>query len=157
MSEMRREWNFEITSFLFIAGVVALFVLPVYNESDQLYRFYTENIVGIFVFFTFSKYIFLLKFSPFARLKWLKFMLIFACIPLMMYLVDSLYEFQKFLDEEGIASVLLHTGDMNNYNFGKFIRYQFMFFTTGAIVVTALMPVRMIISFWRTHNTPDKV
>lgn len=154
---MQRQWSFEFFSWIFIFGVVVLFVLPIYNESAELYRYYIPNIVGITVFLHFTRYIFLLRFSPFARMKWVKFTTVFLCIPLMMYLVDSLYEFQKFLDEEGIASVLLHTGDMSNYNFGKFIRYQFIFFVTGAIVVTAMMPVRLIISFWRTYNTPDKV
>jgi hypothetical protein len=154
---MTKEWNFEWMSYLFVAGVIALFILPVYNVADTKYRFYIENMVAIAVFFSFTKYIFLLKYSPFARIKWLKFSIVFLCIPLMMYLIGSLYDFQKFLDEEGIASVLVHTADMSNYNFGKFIRYQFIFFTTGAIVVTFLMPVRMIISFWRTYNTPDKV
>jgi hypothetical protein len=154
---MTKEWKFEWQSYLFVAGVIALFLLPIYNVADHKYRFYTENIVSIAVFLSFSKYIFLLKFSPFARKKWLKFAVVFLCIPLMMYLIDALYEFQKFLDEEGIASVLVHTSDMSNYNFGKFIRYQYMFFNTGAIVVTFLMPIRLIISFWRTYNTPDKV
>ncbi|MFZ1703094.1 MAG: hypothetical protein WAT79_02045 [Saprospiraceae bacterium] len=154
---MSKEWSFELLSYLFIIGVVALFVLPIYNESDQLYGFYIENIVGIVVFFSFTKYIFLLKFTPVARAKWIKFASVFLCIPLLMYLVGSLYDFQRFLDEEGIASVLLHTGDMSNYNFGKFIKYQFIFFTTGAIVVTAFMPIRLIISFWRTRNTVDQV
>lgn len=154
---MSREWSFEILSLVFILGIVALFLLPIYNVTGDKYFFFVENAVAILVFLSFSKYIFLLKYSPFARVKWIKFSAVFLCIPLMMYLIGSLYDFQKFVDEEGIASVLLHTGDMSNYQFGKFIRYQFVFFATGAIVVTALLPVRMIISFWRTYNTPDKV
>lgn len=154
---MSREWNFELVSLVFILGVAALFLLPTYNVTGDKFIFFVENTVAIVVFLSFTKYIFLLRFSPFARNKWVKFSAIFLCIPLMMYLVGSLYDFQKFVDEEGIASVLLHTEDMSYYQFGKFIRFQFVFFATGAIVVTALLPIRMIISFWRTYNTPDKV
>lgn len=154
---MSKEWSFEILSTIFIAGVVALFLLPVYNATEDKYLFFIENAAAIIIFLSFSKYIFLLKYTPYARVKWIKFAAIFLCIPLMMYLIDSLYDFQRFLDEEGIASVLLHTGEMENYSFGKFIRYQCIFFLTGAIVVTALLPIRMIVSFWRTYNTPDKV
>src|SRR5690606_6984343 len=153
---MNREWSFELLTIIFIAGVVALFLLPTYNATGEKYMFFIENAVAIVVFLSFSKYLFLLKYTPYARVKWIKFAAIFLCIPLMMYLIDSLYDFQRFLDEEGIASVLLHSGDMSNYSFGKFIRYQYIFFMTGAIVVTAMLHVRMIISFWRTHNTTDK-
>ena len=111
---MTKEWNFEWQSYLFVFGVVALFVLPVYNVADYKYKFYIENIVSITVFLSFTKYIFLLKYSPFARIKWLKFSIVFLCIPLMMYLIGALYDFQKFLAEEGIASVLVHNSDNVN-------------------------------------------
>ena len=83
--------------------------------------------------------------------------LIFAPIPLFMYHVGSLYDFQKFVDEKGIITFLKGSNEISDYNFGKFIKYQFIFFFTVSIVTIVLMPVRMIISFWRIINTKDKV
>jgi formate hydrogenlyase subunit 3/multisubunit Na+/H+ antiporter MnhD subunit len=74
-----------------------------------------------------------------------------------MYHIDSLYNFQRFIDEEGTISFFSGSNDLNDYNFGKFIKFQFIFFCVGALVTIGLMPVRMIISFWRTTNTKDKV
>jgi len=74
-----------------------------------------------------------------------------------MYHIDSLYNFQRFIDEEGTISFFSGSTDMSDYNFGKFIKYQFIFFCVSALVTIGLMPVRMIISFWRTTNTNDKV
>ncbi|MBK8517598.1 MAG: hypothetical protein IPL55_15305 [Saprospiraceae bacterium] len=121
------------------------------------YSFYVPNFISIIVFLTFSRLIFLLSFTPYSRLKWVKMVLIFAPIPLFMYHVGSLYDFQKFVDEKGIITFLKGSNEISDYNFGKFIKYQFIFFCTGAIVTIVLMPVRMIISFWRIINTKDKV
>jgi hypothetical protein len=74
-----------------------------------------------------------------------------------MYLVDNLYDFQRFLDEEGTIAFFKNSFELSDYNFGRFIKYQFLFFTTGAIVTTLLIPIRMIVSFWRLFNTADRV
>jgi len=113
--------------------------------------------VSIVVFLTFSRIIFLLANTPYARVKWLRMLLVFLPIPLLLYHVDSLYDFQRYVDEKGTISFFSGSNDMADYDFGRFIKYQFIFFCTGAIVTILLMPVRMIISFWRTTNTPDKV
>jgi hypothetical protein len=152
-----KKWQVELLSIVFIAGICGLILLPVYIQAGNLYRFYVENAISIFVFLSFTKYIFLLEYLPYSRNRWFKFAGIFLAIPVFLYLINSLYDFQRFLDEEGIASVLLHTQNMDNYDFGKFIRYQYLLFNTGALVCTALLPVRMIVSFWRIYNTKDQV
>lgn len=154
---MSKEWNFEILSLLFILGICLLMIFPIYYEAGQYFKFYTENIVSIIILLSFTKYIFLLKYTPYAKMKWVKFTAAFLCIPLFLYLINSLFDFQRFLDEEGVASVLLHTQNMDNYNFGKYIKYEFIFVTVGAIVTTILFPIRMIVSIWRVINTKDKV
>lgn len=115
------------------------------------------NIAAILIFLIFSRTLFLLKFTLFARSSWIRLILVFLPIPIFMYLVDSLYEFQRYIDENGTISFLRGAGEMTDYEFGRFIKYQFIFFTVGALVANVLMPVRMIISFWRTTNTADRV
>jgi hypothetical protein len=74
-----------------------------------------------------------------------------------MYHIDSLYNFQRFIDEEGTISFFRGSSDLNDYNFGRFIKYQYIFFCVSALVTIGLLPIRMIVSFWRTTNTSDKV
>jgi hypothetical protein len=78
-------------------------------------------------------------------------------IPLFMYHLDNLYDFQRYVDENGTISFLKGSTDLDDYSFGKYIKYQFIFFCTGALVTIVLMPIRMIVSFWRTTNTKDQV
>lgn len=74
-----------------------------------------------------------------------------------MYQIDGLFEFQKFIDEEGTISFFKESNSLSDYNFGKFIKYQYIFFSVAAFVTVVLLPIRMIISFWRTTNTTDTV
>lgn len=152
-----KKWNFEILSWLFVLAFCTLILLPVYLKSGINYGFYIPNAVAIIIFLTFTRLIFLLSYTPYSRVKWLKFLLIFLPIPLFLYHIDSLYNFQRFIDEEGTISFLKGTTELSDYNFGRFIKYQFIFFCVSAIVTIVLLPARMIISFWRTTNTIDKV
>ena len=149
--------RFEVFSWIFAIGLCALFLVPIYLKSGEKYLFYIPNIVAIIIFIIFSRTIFLLRFTLFARNRWIRFILVFLPIPVFMYLTDSLYEFQRYVDENGTISFIRGAGEMSDYEFGRFIKYQFIFFTVGAFVANLLMPVRMIISFWRTTNTTDRV
>jgi hypothetical protein len=154
---MKKEWNFEFLSWAFVLVFCVLILSPVIFKSGVYYTFYVQNAVSIIVFLTFSRLIFLLGYTPYARLKWLRMLLVFLPIPLFMYHLDNLYDFQRYVDENGTISFLKGSTNLDDYNFGKYIKYQFIFFSTGALVTIVLMPVRMIVSFWRTTNTKDRV
>jgi hypothetical protein len=154
---MDKKFNFEILSWVFALVFAALFMIPIYMRSGANFPFYFSNAVSIIVFLTFTRWIFLWAYSPFAKSKWTRLILIFLPIPLFMYHIDGLFEFQKFVDEEGTIAFFKGSNDMSDYNFGRFIKYEYIFFCVGALVAIVLIPVRMIISFWRTSNTQDKV
>jgi hypothetical protein len=154
---MQKHWNFEGLSWIFIFLLCALVMAPIYFKCHEHFHFYTRNIVAIVIFFAFSKYIFLLPFTPFGRLNWWRLVMIFLPIPLLFYSLDTLFNFQRFVDEEGTIAFFKGSTNLADYNFGKYIRFEFVFFAVGALVTIVLLPVRMIISFWRTVNTKDKM
>lgn len=154
---MQKQLNFELLSWLFAIVFCTLFITPIYMKSGHNYPFYISNITSIIIFLTFTRLIFLLAYTPYARSKWLRMVLIFLPIPLFMYQIDGLFEFQKFIDEEGTISFFKESNSLSDYNFGKFIKYQYIFFSVAAFVTVVLLPIRMIISFWRTTNTTDTV
>lgn len=154
---MNTKISFEVLSWLFAIIFAALFVLPIYVKCGTNYTFYIENIVSIILFVTLTRLLFLFSYTPYCRSKWLRMVLIFLPIPFLMYQIGNLYDFQKFVDEEGAISFFKDSFEISDYNFSRFIKYQFLFFCVSAIVTLVLLPVRMIISFWRTINTNDKV
>lgn len=155
MDSLKR--NVEIYFWLIVLLAIILLISPIYIKTGANYPFYVSNIMAIFIFLTFTRLIFLLKYAPYARHKWFRLIMIFLPIPLLMYHIDSFFAFREFIEEEGVITFFKGSADMSDYHFGKFIRNQYMFFLVAAIITMLLMPVRMIISFWRTTNTLDKV
>ncbi len=154
---MNQKIQYEILAITFAVVVSALFVLPIYFRIGDDYDYYAANIVAIIVFITFSRWIFLLPFSPFARSNWFRFVLIFLPIPLFIYQLDSLMDFTAYIDEYGSTGFFKDLIDPSNYTFAKYIRYQFLFFSTSSLITIMLLPLRMIRSFWRTVNTKNRV
>jgi len=149
--------NLEVYFWLIVLMLILLIVTPIYLKIGNNYPFYISNIVAIFIFLTFTRIIFLLKYAPYARHKWFRLIMIFLPIPLFLYHIDTFFAFREFIEEEGVIKFFPGSSDMSDYNFGKYIKSQYMFFLVSAIVTLFLMPIRMIISFWRTTNTKDKV
>lgn len=154
---MRTYWQVEGLIWVFTFLFCCLILGPIYVKTGINYSFYLQNGVSILLFLTFARLIFLLRFAPYARSGILRFLLIAVCIPLFMYQLNNLYDFQRFMDEEGTISFFKGEYQQSDYQIGRIIRYQFVFFSVASLVSIAAMPVRMIISFWRTTNTKDAV
>ena len=154
---MKQKNQFEILAIVFAVVVSLLFMAPIYFNADVNYHYYLSNIFAIIVFITFTRWIFLLPHSPFARNNWFRFVMVFLPIPMLMYQIDSLLDFNQFIDEKGATPFFADTINIDNYEFSKYIRYQFTFFSVASLVTIVLLPIRMIRSFWRTVNTSNKV
>ncbi len=144
----------EIIWWIITALVVVGILYPIVSSVDN-YQFLIENIVFIVVLITLTRYIFLLKHTFLAKINWLKLVLIFLCIPLLAYLFQSVNNFQTFLDN------LLDTDWENAFGSGShdqqnkmhsYIRAEMLLFGVGAIIVSFLFPIRMVISIWRQIN-----
>lgn len=142
----------ELVWWIVTAVIVVLFLLPVLNYLGDRYLFYTPNIFFIVLFVTFTRYIFLLKHTFLADLKWLKLILVFLPIPLFFYSIDALFNFQDFIDKGAHIEMMSHLAPDTAMEISKYIKYQFIFFGTGSMLVIFLLPIRMIISIWRGIN-----
>lgn len=149
---MKSKITLEIIWWIATAIIVSLFILPIYMSIGDRYEFYLPNIILITLFVTFTRYIFLLKHTFLAEIKWLKVALIFLPIPLFFFATNSLFNFQDFLDREGHIKMLSQLNPDEAMEVSKYIKYQFIFFGTGAMTVIFLLPVRMIVSVWRGIN-----
>lgn len=149
---MNNKVALELVWWVATAVIAVLFLLPVITYIGEKYMFYTSNIFFIVAFITITRYIFLLKHTFLARAKWAKLVLIFLPIPLLFYAVDSLFDFQDFIDKGGHIEMLNHLLPDTAMDISKYIKYQFIFFGTGTMLVLFLLPIRMIISIWRGIN-----
>ena len=131
---------------------VILFILPIYNAIGDKYNFYTPNIFYIIVFITFTRLIFLLQHTLIAKNRMLKLAFVFIPIPLFFYTMDSLFDFQNFLDNQDHIRMVDHLSMERAIEILDYTKYQFLFFAIGTFIVLFLLPVRMIISIWRGYN-----
>lgn len=149
---MNNKWTFSIISWVITIVVVLIVLLPVYSQIGDNYRFYIENIAFIILFLTFTRFIFLTKHHWFSHSTWFKTIAIFAVIPILFYCVDNLWDFQRFLDEEGINSILTNVSNDEQPSLGKYIKAQMSFFGASAFITSFLLPFRMLHSMWRLKH-----
>jgi len=149
---MKSKLILELGWILFTILLCALVLMPLYNSLGSKYPFYTENIIFIIAAVTFIRYIFLLKFHWIADTTYPKVALIFLSIPIIMYLVDNVYDFQAYVDEEGLYALLEDFPSEKQKSLGSYMKTQMIFFWTAAVISAVLLPIRMIVSLWRQKN-----
>ncbi len=124
---------------------------PIYSRNPQ-FPFLYANAAFILVFITFTRYIFLLKQTPLRYAQWAKVVVFLVCIPLVFYLIQEMHAFQVFADETGVQSLFMNLTDKDQSKMIEYTKTEMTFFGVGSIIATVIMPFRMLISFWRTHN-----
>ncbi|MFT6336452.1 MAG: hypothetical protein ACI86M_000306 [Saprospiraceae bacterium] len=149
---MNKKLLLELIWWIATIIIVVLFIFPIYNTVGDKYIFYISNIFFIVLFITFTRYIFLLKYTFIADNKKLKVALVFIPILLFFYAIDSLFDFQDYIDRQEHIEMLSHLSPDRAIEISKYIKYQFLFFGTGGMMVIFMLPVRMIVSIWRGIN-----
>jgi hypothetical protein len=143
---------FELLWLMISCVIIIIVLLPIYTLIGASYPFYFENATIIFLAITFSRYIFLIKHHWISYSNWIKGAFIFIPIPIFIFLMDSLYDFQALYDEYGIASIMEELPFKTQKTMGLYIRTQMIFFWAAAFISNAMMPFRMLISIWKRVN-----
>jgi hypothetical protein len=143
--------------FIIITVIIAyLLMTPVINNMIN-FNFIEVNYFCIILFLMYSRYIFLLKLTPFSHSPWIKLIFIFTSIPILFYLTDEFFDFTKMLDEEGIYSKVNTDSYDQVFIIGDYVKFEFLFFLIGAFITTIIIPIRMIISIYRVYNKKEGV
>ncbi|MBK8700626.1 MAG: hypothetical protein IPN29_14285 [Saprospiraceae bacterium] len=154
---MKWKWFAEIV-FLAIAIALAVAVMrPIHDYFGHNFDYYVSNYIFIVLFLTYSRYLFLLKYTPFSHNLWIKLIMLFASIPLLLWLVDDTYDFRRILDETGLEPLINSTNLDTKLNIAKYTKYEYLFFSTGAIITLIMLPFRMMVSIWRVKNNKNGV
>ena len=141
----------ELIWWVFTALLVFAILYPITSKISG-YPFLITNIIFIVAFVTCSRYIFLLKHTFLANQQKVKLVLVFLSIPIIAILVSRLYDFQVFLDEDGIAPIIEKFEFAEGLWLSNYLRNEMLFFGVGSLIAAVIMPFRMILSIWRTRN-----
>lgn len=142
--------------FLLITAVVIVgFLRPIVANYTN-FPFLWRNVLAIIVFITYTRYLFLWKHTLFAKSNVVRGLIMVTSIPLVFFLVQNLNLFQSYLDDFGYDTFMEllkePLSDERRFSLLKYIRSQYVFFSIGAIIASVVLPIRMIISFYRTKN-----
>jgi hypothetical protein len=150
----------EIIFCLVTAIITFMVIYPILNNFVK-FGFLYSNIIFVVVFVTYTRLIFLLKYSLIANVQWMKFVLIFISIPLIFKLIEWVFNFQIFIQSEGLDSYKAYfkTGipDSTRETLLNYMKREFLFFGVAATISAIILPFRLLISFWRVYNKTGKV
>jgi hypothetical protein len=150
----------EIILCLFTAIITFMVIYPILNNFVKFGYLYS-NILFIIVFVTYTRLIFLLKYSLISHVQWMKFALIFVSIPLVFKLIELVFNFQSFLQTEGLESYTAYfkpgLSDKTRESLLNYMKTEFLFFGVAATISAIILHIRMLISFWRVYNKTGKV
>jgi len=154
---MNSKWSFSIISWIISIIIAVIVITPIYSQIGENYDFYFENIAFeniafVLIFLTFIRYIFLTKYHWFSHTDWVKVFFVFVVIPILLYVVDNLWDFQRFMDEDGLTSIMEDLSADNQTALSKYIKTEMTFFWAGAFVSSIVLPLRMINSMWRVRH-----
>ena len=144
-------FRLELVWLLITVLVAAILLLPILYKLPD-YRFLWPNLAFIIVMITFTRYIFLLRYTFLAQWRVIKVALIFICLWLAFLLVQEINTFQTFLDENGIEAVVGSLPRADQEGMMSYIRSEMLLFGVGAVISCAILPVRLVVSVWRRWN-----
>lgn len=146
-----------------LTGVIAWMVTqPLWSKFVQQHFIY-EVILFVIVFITYTRYLFFLKYTFLARFQAMKFILIFASIPLAFYLIQLFFNYQDFLEKQNDGMVEFQSYFKEGITFNEhyetlqYLTKVYSFFGLSAIIAVIISPFRLLISYWRVYNKTGRV
>lgn len=149
---MNKKYQLEILWWLITAVILVLVMMPIWSIAGTNTPFHISNIIAIVVFVSFFRLLFVLRHTLISHHSIGKVLIVILCIPLFVYMMDSLNSFQTFIDERGFQELIPGRDDNKSFEVAKYMRYEYVFFVVAAMISAALVPFRMIISEWRVRN-----
>lgn len=141
----------EMTWWLITAILAIAILLPIYLEvTDYLYL--GDNLLFIVAFITLTRLIFFLKYTLFANNKKIKIAMFFLCLLIVFILIQKVNQFQIYIDENGMESIVKNVSHDQQAGLLSYIRKEMLFFGVGSAISAILLPLQLIKSIWHDVN-----
>ncbi len=137
--------------FTLVASLGLLF--PIWSVTNS-YPFYLTNVIFLLVFIWGVRMLFGLEYSLLGQRQEWKIGLMLAALPLVFFLVSSLQEIMVYIEENTFDLITGHLPEPDREDTNNYIWRLTLLTGVGAILATALLPIRLFISIWRQRNAP---
>jgi hypothetical protein len=141
----------ELLWWAITAVVLAAVLWPIYYSGIQ-WPFLVTNILFAVLLITFSRHIFLLKYSLIGKNQLVKAVVFIALFPITFALISELNKFLIFADEQRME-ILTHMLPFEQQRpLETYIWRQMVFFGIGSIISAPVLAGRLFMSVWKQYN-----
>ena len=139
------------------AIIVSLVMYPIWSNFPE-FKFNVVNIVNITAFVTFTRYIFLLKYTFIAKMEKVKIGFVLFTLMIVIAITTQIQSFNVWIDG-GDPDVLLSSVGKSSARESllNYIKSEFLFFVVAAIVSAIVLAGRLMVSVWSVRNRSGQV
>ena len=138
-------------SLLMTAVVVVVVMYPIWTQFPE-FRFQWTNVLYIVAFLTFTRYTFLLRYTFLAKAQNVKIGFILLTLIIILGLVTQIQDFNVWIDAGDPERLMPLVPQSKRDGLLSYIKSEFLFFAVGAVVASAFLAGRLLMSVWRTRN-----
>ena len=106
----------------------------------------------ITAFLTFTRYTFLLRYTFLATAQNVKIGFILLTLIIILGLVTQIQDFNVWIDAGDPERLMPLVPQSKRDGLLSYIKSEFLFFAVGAVVASAFLAGRLLMSVWRTRN-----
>ena len=141
----------EGVSLLMTAVVVVVVMYPIWTQFPE-FKFQWTNVLYIIAFLTFTRYTFLLRYTFLAKAQNVKIGFILLTLIIILGLVTQIQDFNVWIDAGDPERLMPLVPQSKRDGLLNYIKSEFLFFAVGAVVASAFLAGRLLMSVWRTRN-----
>ena len=148
---MSGKLKLELVWWVVTAVVVSTVMFPIWRGYPE-FGFRFLNVVFIVVFVTFTRYIFLLRYTFLAERQYVKIGMILFSLLITLTLIVQMNDFQRYVSEHNLSDMLRGVVTERQEALWGYIKTEFVLFAMGSIVASIVLPARLMMSVWRVSN-----
>lgn len=148
---LKEKLTVEMVWWIFTLLFVCLIMWPIWRDVPA-FPFTFQNVLLIVFFVTFTRYIFFLKLTLIARMKWIKVAIIASAVLFLFVTATAMLDFRNFMDERGLQTLVEHLDVHDQTRKMSYIKNEMIFFGVGSLITGVMLPFRMVRSLWRMRN-----
>lgn len=143
--------SLELLWWLITAVIVWVVLSPIY-KAMYVWPFRNTNIAFVVALVTFTRYIFLLKYTFLAHRQELKVVVLLLMFPVTFMLMDHLNGFIRYIDDNTWEVLTGHLPPGDKEATESYLWNEMLFFGVGSVIAAPVLAGRMFMSVWRTRN-----
>ncbi len=150
---MNSKVGLEVVWWIATGLAVAVVMFPIWSAFPPPgFPFSSSNVVFIVAFITFTRYIFLLKYTFLAYRQYVKIAMILVGLMVTLSLIIQLNDFQRLASESIAGDIMKGVSIEKQESVWSYIKTELPLFAIGSIIASIVLPVRLLMSVWRVRN-----